>query len=333
MTDAVHPGATPAEADWDRAPGLLDGAMNLVLTAELCDLAYWLGAVAQGTLRGRVETGHAPEVGTPEHMRRPGPLREALVLELGYRSIAEEKATRILSHYVAAAPSIPEMEFFATQLIDEARHAMVFRNHLVELGMPTEGLAGAIAALAADYTRDVLDPVEEFALRVVRDEGDFYGGVAIFTIVIEGVLAPAAELSERKWGLLDPAASEVARGATIDEIRHLTVGSSILREHLIRHPEYRPRLMEILRAGRRLWDEVPDRPYVIRREELFQEGMRELAGVVGDYEIWPGRRLLDTTPDERYDTAESWTDAMAEVRMRYMGLEDALPILMGQPVS
>jgi hypothetical protein len=206
----------------------------------------------------------------------------------------------------------------------------VFRNHLVEMGVPPAELATTIATLSAGYTRDVLDPVERFTLATVRDEGDFIGGVAIFTIVIEGVLAPAAELSERKWERLDPAASEIARGATIDEIRHLTVGSSIMREHLLRHPDYRPRLMEILRAGRKLWDEVPDREYVIQREELFQEGMHELADVVGDYQIWPGRRMLDTTPDERYDTAERWTDEMAKARMDYMGLADALPILLGQ---
>jgi Flavin reductase like domain len=321
-------------ADKGRPPGLLDGAMNLVLTADQCDLKYWFGAVAQGTLKGRVETGHGPEATTPEHMKRPGPLREALTLELGYRALAEEKATRILAHYVDKAPSIPEMEFFATQLMDEARHSMVFRNHLIEMGsLPEEGLMDSIREMAAGYTRDVLDPVEEFTLKVVRDEGDFYGGVAIFTIVIEGVLAPAAELSERKWGVLDPAASEVARGATIDEIRHLTVGSSILREHLIKNPDYRPRLLDIMRAGRKLWDEVPDRQYVIHREELFQAGMLEMADYVGDYEVWPGRRMLDTTPDERYDMAESWTDKMAEVRMSYMGLEDAFAILNGPAAS
>src|SRR5439155_3741293 len=105
----------PAEADWDSAPGLLDGAMSLVLTAEQCNLAYWLAAVAQGTLRNRVEYGHAPEAATPAYMREPGPLRDALVMELGYRSVAEEKATRILAHYVAGAPGIPEMEFYSTQ--------------------------------------------------------------------------------------------------------------------------------------------------------------------------------------------------------------------------
>ena len=69
---------TPVEADWDRAPNLLEGAQELTLTAEQCDLAYWLSAVAQGTLRGRARRGHATV--TPEYMRQPGPLREALIL-------------------------------------------------------------------------------------------------------------------------------------------------------------------------------------------------------------------------------------------------------------
>src|SRR5262249_3296005 len=151
------------------------------------------------------------------------------------------------------------MEFYATQLIDEARHARVFRQHLVEMGVPQDELIETITRRSQRYTRDVLDPIEEFALGVVREDKDFVGGVAVFTIVIEGVLAPAAELSERKWNRLDAAAGEIARGAAIDEIRHLTVGSSIVREHLLREPGYRGRLLEILTAGRRLWDAVPDR--------------------------------------------------------------------------
>lgn len=323
MADDYSP-VPPTEAGWETAPGLLDGASTLELTAEQCDLAYWLSAVAQGTLRGRARTGHADTAITPDYMRVPGPLRQALLLELAHRSVAEEKATRILAHYVAGAPGIPEMEFFATQLLDEARHSMVFRRHLVELGVPQQELLATIASVSASYTTDILDPVEEFAVRTVRDEGDFAGGVAIFTIVIEGVLAPAAELSERKWNLLDPAAGEIARGAAIDEIRHLTVGSSIMREHLRAHPEYMPRLKQVLAEGERLWDELPDRKYVLEREALFQEGMADHTELLAEYEVWPGRRLLDTTPEERYDTAERWTDTMAESRMAYMGLDGLL---------
>jgi hypothetical protein len=322
MTQSV-----PAEADFDSAPGLLEGAMNLTLTTQDCDLVYWLTAVAQGTLTGRAATGHSAAAITPEFMREPGPLREALALELGWRSVAEDRATRVLSYLVAGAPGIPEMEFYATQVLDEARHSMVFRNHLVELGVPADQLHETIAEQSAGYTAEVLGPIEEYLVSLIRDEGDFAGAVAAFTIVAEGMLAPAAELSERKWDRLDPAASEISRGAAIDEIRHLTVGSSVVREHLIRHPEYRSRLMEILKAGRRLWDDLPSRTYVLRREELFQEGMAEHVALLDGYEVFPGRRLLDTTATERYDIAERWSDELTEVRLRYMNIPEAIAIL------
>ncbi|MEV7727395.1 VlmB-like protein [Streptomyces sp. NPDC087917] len=319
----------PVEADWDRAPNLLDGAQEMTLTAEECDLGYWLSAVAQGTLRGRAEAGH--DAVTPDHMREEGPLREALVLELGNRSLAETRAVEVLSHYVIGSPGVVEQEFFATQVIDEARHAMIFRKHLVDLGVPEAGLLGFIKEQGTDYTRRVLNPIAEFATGVVRDEGDFIGAVAVFTIVIEGVLAPAAELSERKWTLLDPAAAEIARGASIDEIRHLTVGSSIVREHLARNPSYRPRLIELIRRGRRLWDELPSEEFVLEREELFQQGMGAHRELLEGYEVFPGCRLLETTPKQRYDLAEQWTDDMAEVRLPYMGIPEAVDIIRTHP--
>ncbi|NEB75754.1 VlmB-like protein [Streptomyces sp. SID14478] len=316
MTASVAP-----EADWEKAPGLLDGAKELTLGPEECDLAYWITSVAQGTLRDRGTTGHHENARVPDFLKRPGPLREALTLEFGFRALAEELATRLLGHYVAIAPGIPEMEFYATQLLDEARHARVFRNHLVELGTAgPDTLLRDIDAMAADYRKRVLDPVVDFTHDIVRDQADFPGGVAVFAIVIEGVLAPAAELSERKWTPLSPATGEISRGTAIDEIRHLTVASTILRDHVAAHPEYRPRLLEILRAGARLWDEIPDREFVIHREELFQEGMAQHADRIGDHEIWPGVRMLDTTAEQRYDMAEQWTDEMAAARMAYMGL-------------
>lgn len=320
MTTTPDESTTAPEADWDAAPGLLDGAMKLTLGPDDCDLAYWITSVAQGTLRDRGVSGHHQDAGVPDFLKAPGPLREALVLEFGFRGLSEEIATRLLGHYVPIAPGVPEMEFYATQLIDEARHARVFRNHLVELGMPADTLLKDIDEMAADYRRRVLQPVEDFTLQIVRDQGDFIGGVAVFAIVIEGVLAPAAELSERKWTPLSPATGEVSRGTAIDEIRHLTVASTILKDHLAAHPESRDRVLEIIRAGARLWDEVPDREFVIHREELFQEGMLQHADKVGDYEVWPGVKMIDTTPEQRYDMAEQWTDEMARSRLAYMGL-------------
>jgi hypothetical protein len=313
----------PDEAGWDSAPSLLDGAMTLELTARACNLRYWLAAVPQGTLRGQV-LGHAPEVRTPAFMREPGPLRDALTQELAFRSMAEEKATRAISHLVAAAPDNDTMEFFATQLLDEARHAMVFRSHLLELGVPEDELWETIDKLAGEDRDRILVPLEEFGLAVLRDDNHFLGGVVVLTILVEGVLAPAAELSERKWRPLDPAVADIERGAGIDEIRHLTVGSSIAREHLLRHPGDKAAVGELIGRGTELWATLPTQEQIYRREVLFQEGMLQHADVIGDYEIWPGRRLVDTTAEERMRTAFEWSQTMQRSRLEYMGLAGVL---------
>ena len=49
--------------------------------------------------------------------------------------------------------------------------------------------------------------------------------------------------------------------------------------------------------------------------------MLQHADVAGDYEIWPGRLLLDTTPEERLMTAQEWSQRMQESRLAYMGLQ------------
>jgi hypothetical protein len=311
----------PIEADWDRAPNLLQGAMDLELTARQCNLRYWLGAVPQGTLRGRLD-GHDPALVVPDYMKS-GPLYDAITQEYAFRSLAEEKATRVLSYLIAIAPDIDCMEFYTTQVLDECRHAMVFRNHLVALGIAPERLTEAVDELAGSYRESVLGPLEQRALEVMRDDRDFIGGVVMMTIILEGALAPAAELSERKWRPLDPAAAEIDRGAGIDEIRHLTVGAAIGRQYLMEHPEDKDRVLAMIARGMRLWEELPTHDMVLEREFRFQEGLKDLADVVGDYEIWPGRRLVDTTPDERQSTAERWSEEMKRKRLAYMGLEEA----------
>ena len=308
----------PPEADWDTAPNLLQGAMDLEMTAAQCNLRYWLDAVPRGTLRGRLD-GHDPTLVVADYMRS-GPLYDAITQEYAFRALAEEKATRVLSYLVAIAPDNDTMEFYATQVLDECRHAMVFRNHLLALGIAPERLVEAVDELAGPYRESVLGPLEQRALEVMRDDRDFIGGVVMMTIILEGALAPAAELSERKWRPLDPAAAEIDRGAGIDEIRHLTVGASIGREHLIKHPEDKDRVLAMIERGMRQWEELPTHEMVHNRELRFQEGMLEQADVVGDYEIWPGRRLVDTTPDERQDAADRWSEEMKQKRLEYMGL-------------
>ncbi|MEU7020194.1 VlmB-like protein [Streptomyces sp. NPDC046203] len=313
---------TPVEADWDRAPSVLEGARTLELTTADCNLPYWLRHVA-GTMLRRLSDGSVPDAGPTAAVCEPGPLRDALVDEFTFRHLAEEKATRALSFLVFHAPSTDDLEFFSTQLIDEARHARVFREHLLRVGLSEGQIADEVARTAATTAASVLDPLEKFGLEVLRDQGDFHGGVLVLTVLVEGILAPAAELSERKWRPLDPGAALVERGANMDEIRHLAVGSSVVRDYLTKHPEQRPRLLDIITEGRRLWEKLPMEEVLFRRESLFQEGLAQHAEFIGDYEIWPGRRLVDTGIEERMEAAGRWSAETQEARLDYMLLTDS----------
>lgn len=323
MTEVVGSAAFPPEADWDNAPSLFDGADRVVLTAGKCGLRYWFANVPEGTLRNNV-LGHAPDVTTPDFVREPGPLYDALSQEVAFRAVAEERAARALGYLISCAPDTTCMEFYATQLFDETRHAMIFRNHLLELGVDEKDLPDAIERLAGGDRDGILQPLEDFGLPLVRDDHDFIAGVVLLTILVEGVLAPSFELSERKWRPLDPVMADIEKGAGIDEIRHLAVGTSVIREHLENHAEDRERLVDLVRRGMQFWLELPVFDQLSRWEQLFQEGMLQAADVVGDYEIWQGRRLIDTTPDERIQKTLELTAQIHASRLANMGLADAL---------
>jgi hypothetical protein len=320
----LAPEADPAralapEADPARAPDLLEGAATIELSAPGCSLDYWIRSVAQGTLA--LDGGSGRAVDVPSWMTEEGPLRDALIEELAFRSIAEEKATRALSYLVVNAPDTASMEFFTTQLLDEARHASAFRGHVARLGIDPADIPALVEKVAGADRDRILSPLESFGLSVGRDTGDYIGGVVVLTVLVEGVLAPAAELSERKWRTLDPAAARVERLAGIDEIRHLSVGSAVIRDHLRAHPGERARLTALVQEGRELWMELPVFEVIQRREELFQTGLEARRDVVGDQELWAGRRLVDTTPDERLLAVAEWSERLQDSRLAYMGLD------------
>ena len=301
------------------APSLIDGTAEAGLTPESCNLEFWLQSV-RGSLRGFVH-GHTPGVAVPRHMLEPGPLREASLQEFAFRATTEQMTARHLSHLVRTAPDQATMDFFATQLIDEARHADVFRWHLVEMGIPRATLEAKMAEIVGAKRDTILRPLERFALDLVdKPDADFIGGVIFLTVIGEGALAPAAEMSERKWRVFDPPASEISQGANLDEVRHLGVGAEVVRIHVERHPHERGRLLELIQRGLQLWQDLPILQLLIEREMLFQAGLEQHRHLLGDYELVPGRRLADTTVEERIGLQGHWSDEMRGRRLERMGL-------------
>lgn len=313
----------PREAvDWDEAPGVIEGSMNIELRPDQCGVEVWLREVAQGPLKGLVR-GRRPDSTVPDFLREPGPLRESLMREFAFRAETETAATKACALVVAAARTIPEMEFYTTQTVDEARHSLAFREHLLDLGVPPEELMETADRAGGEDARRIVDPLWEWGLP--RFGGEFVNGVVIITILLEGVLAPASELSEHKWSPISEATADIERGACVDEIRHLTVGSWIIRNHLIEHPDEKQGLLDLISEGRELWQSLPVPEIIYNREVLFQEGIDARRDDIGDAELTDGVRLVDTTPEDRLKLAVEWSQEVQEKRLEYMGLEEAIP--------
>ena len=317
----------PLHADFDRAPGVLE-SVDFELAPEDCGLDFWLPSVAQGVLVG-LDRGKRPGSTVPDWLREPGVLRDNLIAEFAFRSLSEWEATRICALVTASAPSIAEMEFYATQAIDEARHSQTFRCHLLDLGVPEDELHETIQRVAGDDAQKIFPPVWEWGMpRIDKSMGEeaYIHFVVLVTILLEGVLAPTTELSERKWKPISQATADIERGACVDEIRHLSVGSWIIKRYVENHPEQKDHLVEFVADGRQMWSELPTLDLVVRRETQFQEGIEQHREQIGtDYEIFPGRPLVDTTVEERLAMTLKWSIEVQETRLRYMGLEEAIP--------
>jgi hypothetical protein len=309
------------EADWYHAPTVMESVETVRLPAEHCGLNYWYRNVA--SVAAKLRNGHQPDVLTPEHMLEPGGFREALLREFAFRAIAEEKAARAIGKIVAAAPNAVEMNFYATQVIDEARHAEAFKAHIGEI-VGASNVDATVETYSRDGRAKILDPLEDYALNEMQGSYAYLIGVATLTILVEGVLAPTGELSERKWACIDPAAASVERGASIDEVRHLAVGSEIIKNAVHQSPAAASAVADVVARGLQYWTQLPVIDEMRRREELFQEGMdsagRDVATVLADYECWPGTLLRNTTCDVRINKALEWSVHAQSVRLEYMGV-------------
>jgi hypothetical protein len=281
------------------------------------DLDEWFRDT--GTRFGQLERGHARGMRATELLLAHGPLRDAFVDEFSFRARVEEAAVRGLAQVVAAAPTLKTMDFYSSQLIDEARHAYVFRHLLVELGFEAARIEQIVSELSRTHVETILQPLGAFAEPYVQAR-DFAAGAIIVAVIAEGALAPAAELSARKWRVLNPIAAEVAYGANRDEVRHLGVGSALIGEYVRAHPHERGRLLELIDDGMQCWGRLPIVEMLVRREQLFQQGIAPLADRLQGVELIPGRLLIETSVEERLTLQLQWSGRMRGQQLKLMGL-------------
>ncbi|MFB7718344.1 hypothetical protein [Nocardia sp. NPDC056100] len=292
-----------------------EGACAPTLTIAHCDLESWLAALVR---QSATEAVTAPTV-PPDRIPSAGPLRDALVHELGFRCAIGEEAARASGLLVAAAPDTATMEFFATQMIDAVRHTKAFRDCLVEMGISGRDLRDVIEHRGGSTRDRLLAPVDAYITPLLV-RGDVLAGALLLILAAEEYLGPLLELSERRWQPLAPAVADRERRAGRDESRYLDAGSTLIRTWLEQQPYDRDRVADIVDHAWSRWSNIPILTVLSERERLFQAALLAEPDLVGDYEIWPGRRLLDTTADERIDVALARSREIQTSRLAYLGL-------------
>ena len=280
----------------------------------------WLKRVGQDSLAG-LEHGRSSDYTPSPYLLEDTPLQSALLKEYSFKTLSEKQATISICQLVKLIARHEDFEYWMTQIFDEARHTASFRQHLITLGMATSATVDQLVEeVNQSAWQQIITPLQSFWDEYVGEHGSYACGVAIVSIVLEGVLAPSAELGERKWLPFDRGAAQIQHFANIDEIRHLAVCADIVRREINASDQTRKEVSACVREGLQLWERLPVAEMMFEREQDYQAGMRQFPDLVQDYYLDDGLPLLNSTPEQRIELAIKWSKELQYARMADIGL-------------
>ncbi|MGH2777229.1 MAG: ribonucleotide-diphosphate reductase subunit beta [Actinomycetota bacterium] len=194
--------------------------------------------------------------------------------------VGEQAVTDTLSPLVHAAPDEPSRIFLATQLVDEARHAVFFSRFFrevigIEGGLP-EALAGlrdrTVGAFRVIFDNDLVEATEAVR-KSPHDYGAWVEGITIYHLVVEGMLALTGQKFllglVREMGIL-PGFYTGFTAVARDESRHVNFGVRALMEAGVRDPSNLERvesvIFRLLESACRIVA-APDRKFAIAPQD------------------------------------------------------------------
>jgi ribonucleoside-diphosphate reductase beta chain len=171
----------------------------------------------------------------------PTEAQQHTMWSLGSFYIGEERVTADLAPFLLAAPSGEVEAFLATQLVDEARHAVFFDRFGAEvMALDSDDLRGRLAELQAlmeapwfdvfdDGLRDIADRIKA----APHDFDLFVEGITTYHLIIEGVLAMTGQRFILKYMEDHGLYPGFQKGFSLveqDEHRHIAFGVRFLKD-------------------------------------------------------------------------------------------------------
>lgn len=183
-------------------------------------------------------------------------VKERLLWTLAAFYVAEQRVAATLTPYVAAAPKLEQRVFLATQCVDETRHAVFFDRWFQEVVAAGDGdlsrrlrssrqwVGPGFGPLFDDYLEDVTEQLR----RRPKDIRHFAKAMAVYHLVIEGVLALTGQKFILAWARDNQILPGFRAGFTAvarDESRHVAFGARCIRDLL----DDDPGLLEAVHEG------------------------------------------------------------------------------------
>ncbi|HUH16297.1 MAG TPA: ribonucleotide-diphosphate reductase subunit beta [Gaiellaceae bacterium] len=159
----------------------------------------------------------------------------------------EESVTVSLAPFIDAARDPEQRLFLTTQIVDEARHAVLFQRFFDEvIGLGAGGLGPSLAAIEPDLTpgfRTLFFEVLAEATQRLREEPDdplaLVRAVTVYHLIVEGTVALAGQrhiLEHLRITSTLPGLREGFTHVTRDESRHVGFGVLLLRDAIAADP-------------------------------------------------------------------------------------------------
>jgi hypothetical protein len=239
--------------------------------------------------------------GRPNEHAEPHPgiyedplLRQVYLMDLALFIGAEKTSYLAVSGMMKDAPDELSQMQLGTQVLDECRHYEVFCKRMADLGVTPEKRA----ELVERHTVPGLKRFYELILEQV-DKRDFFAASIAQNLILEGMAYPAYRYEIKYWSRFDPGLAATIRGAFADEAHHVGFGEAINRDRVAKSgAAERARIQRLLGDFHKLMSQAFEdiiKFYI----GLYQECANAYVDFVGDIEIFPGKKLADTSEEEQ----------------------------------
>jgi hypothetical protein len=277
----------------------------------------WLERTAWRTLKntsyGRSDT---PGEDAPHPALFEDPLlQQVYLMDIALFIGAEHTSYQAVSGMMRCAPDeLAEMQL-GTQVLDECRHYEVFCKRMADMGVTPEKRRKLIDRYTTPGLRSFYDLILEQV-----DKKDFYAASIAQNLIMEGMAYPVYRYEIRYWSRIDPGLSKTIQGAFADEAHHVGFGEAINRAHFQKiGSDERNRILKLTHQFstlmRQTFEEIINR-YI----GLYQECANQYMDVMGEVEIFRGRKMSEMTEEDQARTVLQEIQDEHRARLERIGL-------------